>query len=337
MEKTRTSFISNFISNFIHKFKNFINRLQLSPLLLAIYGLIFLYIISGIYIVQTAEQGVVRRFGKVVRDKIMPGIHYRLPWPIESVNRVPVQEIKRIIVGYYTEPAKKEDPGKIKDILTGDENLIHVSFTVLYTIPEPTSYLFNCENPEELFGHAAEAAMSQVVAGMDVDSVLIVEKLRVQEMVKSIAQQIIDRYNSGIQIRSVTLETATPPQEVLASFNEVISATADRLRFINEAEGYANTAIPIAYGNAQVLVEGAKTYQIEKINMATGDSIRFQRVRNEYARSPYTTKTRLYLETMEELMPKIKLYVVDPLTGRRGLDLKFLMFDDESSELPVLR
>ncbi|MBU2567159.1 MAG: FtsH protease activity modulator HflK [Elusimicrobia bacterium] len=330
-------FSSVFISNFIQNFKRFIYRLQLSPMLLAIYGLVFLYIISGLYIVQTEEQGVVRRFGRVARDKIMPGIHYRLPWPVERLNKVPVQEIKRIIVGYYKDPLKKEDFKKIEDILTGDENLIHVSFMVQYTILEPASYLFNCEDPRGLLGYVAGAAMSKVVAGMDVDSVLTVEKIRVQEMVKSVSQETISRYNAGIQIRSVTLETVIPPQEVLDSFNEVISAQADRVRFINEAEGYANMAIPIAYGNAQVLVEGAKTYHVERINMAMGDSSRFYAVRSEYSRSPYTTKTRLYLETMEELMPNIKLYIVDPLSGRRGLDLKFLMFDDESPKLPVIK
>lgn len=291
-----------------------------------------LWLLSGIYIVGPDEQGVVRRFGKVV-GITEPGPHYRLPWPIEKIDKPKIQQVRRIEIGFETvspgPPARYRFHEEESLMLTADEQIIDAQIIIQYKIKDAAKYLFNVKNlegPRGTLKDAAEVALRQVVGQRPIDDVLIEKKLQVEDDVRELLQQIIDGYDSGIQIREVKLQTVQPPKEVAAAFIDVVSAKEDREKLIQEAEGYKEDIIPKARGQARSIVLAAEAYKEERMKRAQGDAEKFLAVLEEYQKAKDVTRTRLYLEAMEKVLPGIKKFVIDSEVG--GNLLQFLHLEE---------
>jgi membrane protease subunit HflK len=287
----------------------------------AIPFLLILWLLSGIYIVGPDEQGVVRRFGKVVRIT-EPGPHYRLPRPIEKVDKPKIQQVRRIEIGFETispgPPARYKFHTEESLMLTGDEQIIDAQVIVQYKIENAADYLFNVRNlegPQGTIKDAAEVALRQVVGQRPIDDVLISEKLQVESDISALLQEIVEGYESGIRITVVKLQTVQPPKEVAAAFSDVVSAKEDKEKLIQEAQGYKEDIIPKARGEARSIVLEAEGYKEEKVKRAQGDVAKFLAVLQEYEKAKDVTRKRLYLETMEKVLPGIKKFIIDSETG----------------------
>ena len=285
---------------------------------LAVPMLLIFWLLSGIYIVRPDEQAVVRRFGKAVRIT-EPGPHYRLPQPIEMVDKVKVKKVRRIEIGFRTispgPPARYQFYPRESLMLTGDEQIIDAQIIVQYLVNEPEKFLFNVRGLETERGalmDAAEVALRQVVGQRPIDDVLIAEKLQVEIDIRELLQRIIDRYDSGIKIKEVKLQTVRPPKEVERAFSDVVSAKEDKDRLVKEADGYREDILPKARGLAQSIIRGAEAYKAERIKRAQGDTDRFLALLKEYEKAKDVTRKRLYLETMEQILPSIRKFVIDP-------------------------
>ena len=286
-----------------------------------------LYLLSGIYVVQPNEQGVVRRFGRVVNDGVMPGIHYHLPWPLERINRPKTLQVKVMSIGFrMVDKVKGLSPRPEEtQMLTGDENIINVQLIVQYRVEDPRAFLFAVESPHWLVRKAAEACLTKIIGSMGVDQVLTTDKLVIQERLKEEAQAILDRYGCGLRIYGTYFQDINPTEEVAFAFRDVASAREDRNRLINEAHGYRNERLPQVRGQAEQMIREAEGYKTERINRARGEADRFLSLLQEYCKSREVTETRLYIETMEKILPKIRKYILDKEQKKGVVDLKMII------------
>lgn len=291
-------------------------------------GFLLIYILTGIYIVTPGEQAVIKRFGSILDKPIYEGIHYRLPWPIDTIEKVNVSEVRRADVGVsLPDHIHKDDPPQNIQLLTGDENIISTEAIVHYKIKDATNYLYNVNsNDEQLVRTSVEAALVYFTASMGVDDILTSGKVKAQIMVMKKAQDILDNYNSGLQVTNFNIKAIVPPNEVANAFRDVTTAKEDKEKQINQARGYYNSLIPEARGKANEQITKAASYKAETANRAKGDAQRFEAMLVEYqsARQIYsldTTKYRLFQETMEKILPKVKKYIVNPSDGKINLRL----------------
>jgi len=276
--------------------------------------IIALYLASGIFVVAPDEQGVVRRFGKFIRIE-SPGLNYHLPYPIETVVTPAVTQVKRIEIGFRTisfgPPARYREIPAEALMLTGDENIVSADVIVQYKIKDPVHYLFNIILPEQTVRSASEATLRQVIGERKIDEALTVGKYEIQEETKRLLQKLLDSYKAGILIVAVQLQDVNPPKEVQDAFKDVASAKEDKSRYINQAQGYRNDLIPKARGEAVKMTKEAEGYKIERIKKAEGDIAKFNSILTEYKKGEYITQARLYLETMEEILPNMNKIIVD--------------------------
>ncbi|MDD3539344.1 MAG: FtsH protease activity modulator HflK [Atribacterota bacterium] len=277
---------------------------------LLILLILILYLASGIYIVQPNEQGVIRRFGKFTRID-SPGLHYHLPFPFETAVTPSVTEVKRIEIGFRTARGGYLEVPEEALMLTGDENIVSAESIVQYRIKNAADYLFNIIDPELTVRNAAEAALRQVIGSRKIDDALTEGKYEIQEETKLLIQELLDLYQSGILVTAVQLQDVNPPEEVSAAFKDVASAKEDKSKFINEAEGYRNDVIPKARGEAAKIVKEAEGYKIERIRRAEGDVAKFNQILAEYQNGKEVTRNRLYIETMESVLPHMKKYILE--------------------------
>jgi membrane protease subunit HflK len=288
--------------------------------------LLVLWLLSGIYIVRPDEKGVVLRFGRVVRQ-VDSGPHWRAPWPFEEVLKPSVTQILKEEIGFRTTdpgpPAHYQDMDQEALMLTGDENIVKLQFIVQYRVrPEPegvSDFLFNVRDPRETVRAGAEAAMREVMGRTGIDSVLTEGKEKVQQEAQAELQTILDRYDIGIQVVTVKLQDVDPPDQVSDAFKDVISAQQDRERLINEALGYANDVVPKARGQAAQLVNEAQGYREAKVREASGTAQRFVALYEEYAKAKEVTRQRLYIETMEEILPRANKIILDDLAAKQAV------------------
>jgi len=266
-----------------------------------------LWMLSGIYIVDPDEIGVIRRFGAFHRQT-GPGPHYHWPFPVESALTPKVTRIQRIEIGFRAIARGGEfQQGQLRLVpeeslmLTGDENIVDVQFIVQYLIKDPVAYLFNVSGQAKSVKDAAEAAMREVVGHSKIDSVLTTDKLAVQNETRDMMQEILDLYGAGIRVVAVQLQDVHPPKEVVDAFKDVASAREDKSRYINEADAYRNDLLPKARGQAAAMVNQAEAYKEREIRRATGEASRFLSVLKEYNKAKAVTKKRLYIETMETI------------------------------------
>jgi membrane protease subunit HflK len=271
-----------------------------------------LWLLSGVYIVSADQQAVVTRFGAVVEPRAMPGIHITLPWPIDRVTKLKVQQLQRLVIGGDAADSVTGRSNPLQSqFLTGDQNIISMRVVVQYSVGVPVDYLFRTENVARSVGSAVETAMAQRIATRTVDAVLTTEKQALQDEVRAAAQKLIEDYQTGVQLSTVNIESIVPPPEAADAFRDVASARADSARIVNESQGYANDLIPKARGEARQMIESAEAYKQKKTNEAQGDADRFTQVAAEYAKASEVNGRRLYVETMEQVLPKIKKLIVD--------------------------
>ncbi len=271
-------------------------------------GLVLLWLLSGIYIINPDEEGIVLRFGKFVRS-VGPGPHYCLPYPIESVYKPKVTQVMRSEIGFRSigkgttfQQGQARPMPEEAATLTGDENIVNVQFSVQYKIKDAVEYLFNVTDQIAVVRNASEAAMREVIGKSMIDSVLTDGKLKVQSDATELLQQILDRYEVGVMIIAVQLQDVHPPQGVLDAFKDVASAREDKSRIINEAEAYRNELLPKARGLAAEIVNQAQGYREIRILNADGETKRFLSVLAEYDKAKDVTKKRLYFEAIEEIL-----------------------------------
>jgi len=273
--------------------------------------------LTGLYTVRPDEQGVVLRFGKWV-DTTAPGWHYHLPAPIETVLKPKVTHVNRVELGYQTSgdvrlrgaPARNVRDESI--MLTGDENIVDINFSVFWQISDAGKYLFNVREPEELVRVAAESAMRDIIGQTPIQSALTEGRAQIEVKTRDLLQKLLDDYNAGIRISQVQLLKVDPPAVVVDAFNDVQRARADQERLRNEAEAYRNDIIPRARGEAERLVQEAEAYREQVVNLAEGDARRFVSVLQAYKQAEDVTARRLYLETMEEILKGSTKVVIDP-------------------------
>jgi len=290
--------------------------------------LVALYVLfSTFYSVKADEVGVILRFGKYVRTT-QPGLHLKLPFGIENLNRVRIKHIfteefgyRTLRPGVRTEYARGEFLGESL-MLTGDLNTAVVEWIVQYRVKNPVDYLFKVRNIENTIRNASEFAMREIVGDRSVTEVLTIGRIEVGTEVEKTMQQVLDSYQSGIHIVTVKLQDVNPPDPVKPSFNEVNEAKQEREKLINEAWQEYNKAIPQATGEAERTIRAAEGYSLNRVNRANGDAQKFISIWQEYNRAKDVTRRRLYLEMMMDVLPKIeKKYIID--SSQRGM-LPFL-------------
>ena len=282
-----------------------IPELKIGKITLILILIVVWVALTSFYTIGPDEEGVVRRFGEWVRTE-ESGLHFKFPYPIEKVDKPKVTEVKEISVGTIAAEAK---------MLTGDENIILVEVRIQYKIKDAGAYLFNVQDVPEVIKDATESALRQVVGSHPIDAPLTEKKAEIMAEIQLELQEMLDNYNCGIDIRQVQLQDVNPPREVDHAFKDVQSAKEEKEQLINEAKGYQNDLIPKARGERQQMIRGAEAYREERISKAEGDASKFISVLNEYKKAKDITERRLYLETMEKILPGIEKYIIDDESG----------------------
>jgi membrane protease subunit HflK len=289
-------------------------RFQLPNPLWILGGVLFAWALTGIFIVAPDERAVILRFGEIVREQ-GPGPGYRLPWPIEEVYKPTVTQVRKEEFGTRNVVGANRAPQTEALMLTGDQNIVALQFIVQYRVKtDPDGardFLFNVRDQRGTVRSAAEAAMREVIGGTKIDDALTQGKDEIQIEAQRTLQAILDTYDAGVEIVTVKLMNVDPPDEVEKAFKDVISAQQDGERMINKANGYANTVIPQARGEAAKMLKDAEAYKEAKVAEATGAAQRFVNLYDEYAKAKDVTRQRLYLETLEEVLPRMNKFLID--------------------------
>ena len=282
-----------------------------------------IWLATGFYRVQPDEQGVVLRFGEWVKTT-QPGLNYHLPTPFESAFTPKVTRVNRSEIGYRTIEDSRGAvfPRSVPDeslMLTGDENIIDVKFTVFWKIDDAGKYLFNVRSPDRTVKDVAESSMREVIGKTNLQSALSEGRQPLAQATHDLTQRILDEYDSGILITQVEPQSIDPPDAVIDAFRDVQAARADQERLKEEAERHKNTVVPEAQGRAAAILEEARTYRAEVVNQAIGQARRFVAVYNEYRQAKDVTKRRIYLETMESLLSGMNKVVIGTGAGGQGV------------------
>jgi modulator of FtsH protease HflK len=291
------------------------------PIGLILIIIAFVWLASGLYRVGPDEQGVVLRFGKFIKTT-QPGLHYHIPAPVETVQTPKVTKVNRIDIGFRSErDSGFSQGGGVADVpqeslmLTGDENIVNIDFSVFWVIKDAGKFLFEIQDPEGTVKAAAETAMREVIAKSRIQPVLTEGRAQIEIETQEIIQSILDEYNSGIQITQVQTQKADPPDQVIDAFRDVQAARADMERSKNEAEAYANDVIPRARGEAAKIMQAAEAYKQRVVAASEGEASRFVSIYKEYAKAKKVTKDRMYLETMEKVLADIDKVIIDKNSG----------------------
>ena len=290
------------------------------PIFLGLIILVIIWIASGLYRVLPDEQGVVLRFGKFV-NTTQPGLNYHIPFPVERALTPKVTKVNRMDVGFRSGSDSGFSSAGVADVpeeslmLTGDENIVNIDFSVFWVIKDAGKFLFKIQDPPATVKAAAETAMREVIAKSKLQSILTEGRSKIEIETQDIAQSLLDEYESGIQITQVQTQKADPPDEVIDAFRDVQAARADMERSKNEAEAYANDVIPRARGEAAKILQEAEAYKKQVVAAAEGEASRFLAIYTEYAKAKEVTQERMYLETMEKVLADIDKVIIDKNAG----------------------
>jgi len=279
------------------------------------------WLASGFYIVVEGQRGVVLTFGKFA-EETRPGLRWRLPWPAQTHEIVNLSQVRTLEVGYRNNV--KTRVLKESLMLTDDENIVDLQFAVQYIVRDAREWLFNTKRPDETAMHAAETAMREIIGKSKMDQILYESREEIQIKAQQLMQQILDRYKTGIQVSRITIQSAQPPEQVQAAFDDAVKAGQDRERQKNEGQAYANDVIPKASGTASRLLQEADGYRQRVIANAEGDASRFKAVLTEYAKAPGITRERIYIETMQQVLASTSKVMLD---YRSGGNLLYLPLD----------
>ncbi len=298
-----------------------------------------LVVLSGVHIIGPSEAGIVERFGRRLVRNEQPGLHCRFPWPVDQLTRIQATQVRTVEIGFRsaavkpdTEPAAYEwnvqhRSGRFQSrpdeslMLGGDQNMMEVNAVVHYRLSRADEFVLRQLDGEGTVRTAAEGALTSIATTTSLDDILTTGRKRVEARVKSELQARLDRYAAGVEILHVQLLDVHPSLEVVDAFREVSGAYEEKNRMINEAEAYRNEQVALSRGNAKALIAGAEGYSLDKKNRSAGDGSRFLLRESGYASSPGLTGTRLYLETMEQVLPGKRKMIVDSSQGRRHLIL----------------
>ncbi len=275
------------------------------------------WLLSGIYIIDEGKRGVVLRFGKYI-DTTMPGPHWRIPYPIDQVNVVDVEQRRFVEIGYRSSGGRNNSPVVVPReslMLTKDENIVSIQLAVQYQVKDARQYLFNVRDPDLTLKQVAESALRDAVGKSTMDFVITTGRSDVVATTKELMQVILDQYDTGLIVSDVNLQDAQPPEEVQGAFADAIKAREDEVRQKNEAEAYAFDILPKARGAAARQTEEASAYRESIIAQAEGESNRFLQLLAEYEKAPEVTRKRLYLETMESVFSRTSKITVDLSSG----------------------
>lgn len=270
--------------------------------------IVVVWLASGFYIVDASQRGLVLQFGEY-KESTESGLRWRLPYPIESHEIVNISGVRTIEVGYRG--SEKNKVLKEALMLTDDENIINIQFAVQYILKDPVDYIFNNRMPDEAVMQSAETAIREIVGKNKMDFVLYEGREQIAVQASALMQEILDRYKTGILISKVTMQNAQPPEQVQAAFDDAVKAGQDRERQKNEGQAYANDVIPKARGTAARLLQEAEGYKQRLIATAEGDASRFKQIHAEYAKAPEVTRSRMYLETLQQVYSNTSKVMVD--------------------------
>ncbi len=290
------------------------------PIFFGLIVLIIIWALTGLYRVLPDEQGVVLRFGKFV-STTQPGLNYHIPYPIENVFTPKVTKVNRMDIGFRSGSDTGFSSGGVADVpeeslmLTGDENIVNIDFSVFWVIKDAGKFLFKIQDPQGTVKAASETAMREVIAKSKIQPILTEGRSKIEIETQEIIQNILDEYESGIQITQVQTQKADPPDQVIDAFRDVQAARADMERSKNEAEAYRNDVIPRSRGEAAKILQAAEAYKKEVVAKAEGEASRFISIYNEYAQAKEVTQERMYLETMEKVMADIDKVIIDKNAG----------------------
>jgi membrane protease subunit HflK len=268
---------------------------------------------TGFYRVNPQQQGVVLRFGEWVRTS-PPGLHYHLPYPVETVLKPEVTRDNRIEIGFRDvtgNAASRRDIADESQMITGDENIVDIDFVVFWRIADAGEYLFNLAEPDETVKLTAEAVMREIIGRTPIQTALTEGRQSIQLQARQQLQALLDEYGAGVRIRDVQLLAVDPPADVIDAFNEVQRARQDRDRLKNEAEAFSNDIVPRARGQAAKLIADAEAYQAEVVNRAKGDASRFDQIFQAYLKNKDVTKERIYIETVEGIFSNVEKIIID--------------------------
>ncbi|ALM83736.1 FtsH protease activity modulator HflK [Bordetella sp. N] len=292
-------------------------RIGLGLIVLVLVGL---WLASGFYIVQEGQVAVVTQFGKY-KSTSQAGFQWRLPYPFQNQETVNVSQLRTFEVGFRGSSRNKVLPEAL--MLTTDENIVDMQFVVQYRLRADGApdYLFRTRDPDESVRQAAETAMREIVGKKPMDYVLYEGRTNVATEVQALMQQILDRYNTGIQVSTVAIQNVQPPEQVQAAFDDAVKAGQDRERQINEGQAYANQVVPLAAGQASRMTEQAEGYKAKVIGDAEGNTARFNSIVSEYRKAPAVMRERMYLETMQEIYSRSGKVMIDTKDGNNMLYL----------------
>ena len=280
--------------------------------------LLIAWVNAGIYMVQPDEQGVVLRFGKWV-DTTAPGLHYHLPFPVETVLFPKITQVNQLQLGSASGSLSsgQDEASHDRQMLTGDENIVEAGCAVLWRIKDAGQYLFKIQNPEAALKVSAESALREVIGRTPIQAAMSDKRQQIADQTRDLLQSLLDKQNSGILVTQVQLQRVDPPAAVIDAFNDVQRARADQERARNEAEAYANDILPRARGEASHISQEAEAYKSQAVNLADGDAKSFLAVYASYAKAKDVTAWRLYLESMDEVLKKAARVIVD--TSGKGV------------------
>jgi membrane protease subunit HflK len=313
--------MDNVIRDLQNKFRGFIPGSffgKLGPVVI-IVALVLIWLASGFYRVLPDEQGVVLQFGKYIKTT-QPGLNYHIPYPIERVLTPKVTKVNRVEIGYRQSPDNRTT--QIRDVpeeslmLTGDENIVDIDFSVFWIINDAGKFLFNVQVPELTIKSAAETSMREVIGQSKIQSIFTEGRTEIEDKTRVLIQSILDDYETGVTITQVQTQKADPPGEVIDSFRDVQAARADLERQRNEAEAYANDIIPRARGEAEQILQSAEGYKQKVIADSEGKAARFLSIQSEYAKAPVVTKQRIFYETMESVFGDMDKIIIDNDSGQ---------------------
>jgi membrane protease subunit HflK len=294
---------------------------------------LLVWLASGFYIVDASQRGVVLTFGRF-SEETGPGLRWRMPWPIQSHEIVNISQVRTLEVGYRNNVKTKVSRESL--MLTDDENIVDLQFAVQYIVKEARDFLFNTRRPDETAMQAAESAMREVIGKSKMDGILYESREEIQVNAQRLMQQILDRYKTGIQVSRVTIQSAQPPQQVQAAFDDAVKAGQDRERQKNEGQAYANDVIPKARGAASRLLQESQGYKQRVIASAEGDASRFRQVYAEYAKAPAVTRERMYLDTMQQILSSSTKIMLDYKGSGNLLYLPLDKLMQQAATLPAL-
>jgi modulator of FtsH protease HflK len=279
-------------------------------------GLIAAWSYFGFYQLDPGEDAVILRLGRYARTVSEPGLKWHVPPPIESHQIVNVEALEREAFGYRPGEAEPS-PDELAEsaMQTRDNNIVHVAFEVQYRIRDPFQARYRIADPKAVLRDSAQAAMREVVGRETIDGVLSERRAQVAQEARQILQQLLEQYQTGLVVDTLALQDVQPPPQVRDAFDDVIASMQDRNRAVNEAQGYANEVLPRARAKAREELEGARAYKESLVAEAQGEASRFRALAEEYLKAPEVTRTRLYLETMEEVLPRTHTVVMEPGTA----------------------